>query len=115
MPIKMTEDLGAPVVVALANIVTKEVQPDWNEWAHYILTAVGYGAGFMNFGGNFVKNLGVASLSGTIDHIYTRVKSGTVTRSPAGRMNYRPVHAPVHAPVQRSYQPEFEAVTPSAF
>jgi len=114
--IKIVEDLGAPAAVALVNIVTKEVAPDWNEWGHYILTALGYGGAFLGFGGAFVKNLGVASLSGTVDHIYTRVKGGMTSRVPASRMAYRSIPAsPVHQPVQRSYQSEFEAVAPHAF
>jgi len=114
--IKMVEDLAAPGAVALVNIVTKEAAPEWNEWAHYILTGVGYAAGFMGFGGGFVKNLGLASLSGTVDHIYNRVKGATVTRAPVSRMAYRARPAgPVQGPVQRTYQPEFEGVTPHAF
>lgn len=109
--IKVIEDLGAPAAVAIVNIVTKEVAPEWNEWGHYIMTAIGYGAALLGFGGEFVKNIGVASLSGTVDHIYTRVKGG-VSRAPS-RMAYRP--AAVHQPVQRTYQPEFEPVAPSAF
>jgi hypothetical protein len=68
----------------------------------------------MGFGGGFVKNLGVASLSGTVDHIYTRIKGGVSSKAPA-RMAYRPASMPVRQPVQRSYQPEFEAVAPHAF
>lgn len=107
--INMVPDLAAPGAVALVNIVTKEAAPEWNEWAHYILTGIGYAAGFMGFGGGFVKNLGLASLSGTVDHIYNRVKGATVTR-PASKMAYRARPAgPVQGPVQRTYQPEFES------
>lgn len=119
--IKMVEDLAAPGAVALVNIVTKEAAPEWNEWAHYILTGIGYAAGFMGFGGGFVKNLGLASLSGTVDHIYNRVKAaqvpeGASRRVPASKMAYRSrPSGPVQGPVQRTYQPEFEAVTPHAF
>lgn len=114
--IKMVEDLGAPGAVALVNVITKEAAPEWNEWGHYIMTAVGYGAAFMGFGGAFLKNIGVASLSGTVDHIYTRVKGTTVSRAPSSRMAYRSASGPVrNPPVSRSYQPEFEAVTPHAF
>ena len=115
--IKMVEDLGAPGAVALVNIVTREAAPEWNEWGHYIMTAVGYGAAFMGFGGAFLKNIGVASFSGTVDHIYNRVKGTTVSRAPASRMSYRASApgGPVRTGVQRSYQPEFEGVTPHAF
>ena len=117
--INMIEDLGAPAAVAVVNIVTKEVAPDWNEWAHYIMTAAGYACGLLGVGGGFLKNLGVASLSGTVDHIYIRVKAasgGIPSRVPASKTAYRSIPAsPVYQPVQRSYQPEFEAVAPHAF
>lgn len=118
MGIKMVEDLGAPGAVALMNVVTKEAAPDWNEWGHYIMTGIGYGAAFMGFGGVFLKNIGLASLSGTVGHIYNRVKATTpLTRAPASRMAYRSASpgGSVRGPVQRSYQPEFEAVAPYAF
>lgn len=114
--IRMVDDLAAPGAVALMNVITKEAAPDWNEWGHYIMTAVGYGAAFMGFGGPFVKNIGLASLSGTVGHIYNRVKGATVTRAPASSMRYRAsAPGPVRTPVQRTYQPEFEAVAPHAF
>lgn len=112
--IKIVEDLGAPAAVAVVNIITKEVAPDWNEWVHYILTAVGYGAALLGFGGTFVKNIGVASLSGTVDHIYNRVKGGVASK-PMSRTAYRPIPASVHQPVQRSYQTEFDKVSPYAY
>jgi hypothetical protein len=108
--IKVVEDLGAPALVATVNIVTKEVVPAYNEMAHYIMTAVGYGSALLGFGGAFVKNIGVASLSGTVDHIYNRVRGGVTSRVPT-----RMAHRAVAGSVQRSYQPEFEATAPHAF
>lgn len=110
MKISLLDDLGAPAAVALVNVVTKEKAPDWNDKAHYIMTAVGYGCALFGVGGGFLKNIGVASLSGTVDHIYTWAKGGV-----ASKVAYRPVATPTRAPVQRSYQPEFEAVAPHAF
>jgi len=112
--IKIVEDVAAPATVALVNIVTKEVAPDWNEWGHYILTGLGYVGALMGFGGGYVKNLGVASLSGTVDHIYTRIKGGVTSKVAGSRLAYRPTPSPVRQPVQRSYQPEFEKVSPYA-
>jgi hypothetical protein len=112
--IKIVEDVAAPATVALVNIVTKEVAPDWNEWGHYILTGLGYVGALMGFGGGYVKNLGVASLSGTVDHIYNRVKGGVSSKVAGSRLAYRPASSPVHQPVSRSYQPEFEKVSPYA-
>ena len=70
--LRLTEDLGAPAVVAAIDIGTEKVQPTWNEWASYITCGVGYVMGSMGMGGNFVKNLGVASFPWAIRHIVTR-------------------------------------------
>lgn len=118
MSIKIVEDVGAPATVAVVNLVTKELAPDWNEWAHYIMTALGYVGGFMGFGGGYVKNLGVASLSGTVDHIYTRVKGGVSSKvaSPTSRMGLRSIPTtPISRPVSRSYQNEFESAGAHVF
>jgi hypothetical protein len=110
MKISLLDDLGAPAAVALVNIVTKAKAPDWNDKAHYIMTAVGYGAALLGFGGGFLKNIGVASLSGTADHIYTWAKGGV-----ASKVAYRPVATPARAPVSRSYQPEFHSAGSHVF
>jgi hypothetical protein len=114
MKISLLDDLGAPAAVALVNIVTKAKAPDWNDKAHYIMTAVGYGAALLGFGGGFLKNIGVASLSGTADHIYTWAKGGVASKVSGSRLAYVPT-GPVRQPVQRSYQPEFTTVAPHAF
>ena len=106
--IKLVEDLGAPVAVTAVDLVTLEVAPDWNEWASYIMAAGGYIGGFMNFGGPFVKNLGIASMDWAARSLYQRVRGGMTKRT------HRKVFVP-HRPVERSYQPEFESVAPHAF
>jgi len=118
MGIKMVEDLGAPGLVTAVDLLTLEAAPDWNEWAAYGMTAAGYLGGWLRFGGDFVKNIGIASLPLTARHIRDRVKGGTLTRrAPAAASRYN-LRAPVsggRVPVSRSYQPEFEAVGPHAF
>lgn len=109
MGIKMMEDVGAPATVAAVDIITLEVAPDWNEWAGYIMAAGGYVGGFMNFGGPFVKNVGIASLDWAARSLYQRVRGGTTRKVTNKKVAFRP------APVQRSYQPEFESVAPHAF
>jgi hypothetical protein len=117
MPIKIVEDVGAPLAVTAVDILTLEMAPDWNEYAAYILTGVGYITAFMNLraGGEFLKNVGIASLPLTARHIYDRVKGVPTTRRAtvgASRMALQPIS---RQPVQRSYQPEFEKVSPYAF
>jgi hypothetical protein len=116
MMIRLVEDVGAPAVVALADIITLETKPEWNEYVAYILTGIGYaGAAFFKFGGDFVKNLGVASLPLTARNIYTRVKAGTPT---AARASQRvALHAVSRSAghVGRMYQTEFEESGSHAF
>lgn len=109
--IRLIEDVGAPAAVAATDIVTMEVAPQWNEWASYIMAVGGYVGGFMNFGGPFVKNIGVASFDWAARSIYGRIRGGTTQRSVSSRrVSFNPKPA-----VNRSYQPEFESVTPHAF
>lgn len=116
MKISLLDDVGAPAAVALVNIVTKAKAPDWNDKAHYIMTAIGYGGGaFLGGGlGSFLKNIGVASLSGTADHIYTWAKGGVASQVSGNRLAYHPAPA-ARAPVSRSYQPEFAPTGAHAF
>jgi len=92
MSIKIVSDLGAPLAVVAAGLVTESVaEGKWNEWAGYILAAGGYLGGFMNWGGDFTKNIGIASLPWAAKNIYERIRGGTsapvtlrrVTRYPA--------------------------------
>jgi hypothetical protein len=81
-------DLVAPAVVAIADQLTLSQAPTYNEYVCYGLTAVGYIAGFLGFGGAFVKNLGIASLPLTVRHLKTRLSTGVTG---VGRtMSYRP-------------------------
>lgn len=110
MAIKMVEDVGAPVAVTAVDLITLEVAPDWNEWASYLMAVGGYVGGFLNFGGNFVKQIGVASLPLAARSIRDRIKGGASQRTPKERVKFR-----TREKVARSYQPEFEAVSPHAF
>jgi len=108
--IRLVDDVVAPAVVSTADIVTMEVAPDWNEWVAYIMAAGGYVAGAMGFGGNFAKNLGIASMDWAARSIYQRVKAaGATTKQVASR---RVAFSPTN--VHRSYEPEFDSVSPFA-
>lgn len=118
MTIRITEDVGAPALVTGVDLLTLEWQPSWNEWAAYILAGIGYASAAMNVrsGGPFLKNVGIAALPLAARHIYFRVKGGVsqpVRRVGAGaRMALQPIN---RSPINRSYQPEFEGVSPHAF
>jgi hypothetical protein len=98
--IKVIPDVGAPIAVVAADLVTESVaEGKWNEWASYIVAAGGYLGGFMNWGGDFTKNLGIAALPWAAKNIYNRIRGGTsapvtlrrVSRypAPAGQTNFQ--------------------------
>jgi len=108
MTIRMVEDIGAPVAVSAIDLITEKVAPEWNEWASYLMTAAGYVGGFMNFGGPFVKNLGVASLPLTVRAISKRIGITEPVRSEAAsRLAFRPA---AHPGIRQTVVPEFENV-----
>ncbi len=80
MPIKIVEDIGAPVLVAVADIATKAMAPTWSKWTSPVLSIIGYGGAFMNMGGDFVKNIGIASLPKTLGVIYDMMAAPAVSR-----------------------------------
>lgn len=78
--IRWTEDLGAPALVAAADIATTELQPTWNRWFGIGLAAVGYVAGgVLGIGGTFVKNVGIAAFPWAAHEIYQMVKEASGT------------------------------------
>ena len=92
MSIKIVPDLGAPIAVVAVDLITESVaEGKWNEWAAYIFAVGGYLGGCMNWGGDFTKNIGIASLPWAAKKVYDRVRGGTtrpvslrrVTRYPA--------------------------------
>lgn len=119
MTLKITEDVGAPALVAGVDLLTLEWQPTWNEWAAYILAGIGYVSAAMNVrsGGPFLKNMGIAALPLAARHIYGRVKAGVGQpanrRVGAGaRMALQPIN---RGPVTRQYQEEFNQAGARAF
>jgi hypothetical protein len=109
MSIKLIPHIAAPAVVTVADLLTLEYKPTWNEGVDYALTAIGYlvgGLGLVKGGmGDFVTNLGVSSLPLTARHIRDRVKGGAAAR-PVGASHY----AFRSSPIRQTVVPEFEAV-----
>lgn len=71
--IRLVEDVGAPVAVTVVDMVTQSAAPQWNSWANYAMTVIGYAGAYLNMGGDFVKNIGVASLPKSLAQLYATV------------------------------------------
>ena len=87
MAIKMVPDLGAPVVVFGIDQIAKRTVPDWAEWITYGESLAGYLGGWMGWGGDFLKNIGVASLPMSLNLITERVAGGAGKK--ASRLAFR--------------------------
>ena len=63
--------------------------PEYANWVVYAESALGYLAGWRNWGGDFTKNIGVASLPATLDQV-TDLVAGGVSK-PVSKVGYRKV------------------------
>lgn len=86
--LNLVADLGAPAVVAVADILTTEQKPTWNRPVGIGLAAVGYVLGYLGMGGPFVKNLGIAAAPWAFESIYHYIKE---TTGATARVGVRPV------------------------
>lgn len=119
MSIRIVEDVGAPAAVTAIDMLTLELAPNYNEMASYVMTGAGYIAGIFLKGkiADFMTSMGVASLPLTARAIRERVKQPVSQRVGAGAARLVLRHNasnPAGAPIGRSYQSEFEKVTPYA-
>ena len=105
MTIRLVPDVGSPATVVAVDLLAESFFPAQAEYADYLMTAGGFLAGWMGWGGDYIKNIGVSSLPLTARKIYDRVRGGAavtkVTRSTVNAVSRR---------VSRSYEPEFDAV-----
>jgi len=117
--IRVVPDVVAPAVVTGVDIATLELKPDWNEMASYIIAGAAYvvsGLGLIRGnGGDFVKNMGIAALPLAARNLYMRVKSPVSRSVSAKRMVLQHDSSNLGSGVSRSYQHEFESVSPHAF
>jgi hypothetical protein len=81
MSIKWIPDLGAPVAVTAVDLLLETYKPTWNKWATGVLAVGGYVGSYMNFGGDFVKNVGIAALPAFAKNIYNWAKGGTASHA----------------------------------
>jgi len=104
--IRWVEDLGAPALVAAADIATDELKPTWNRPVGIGLAAAGYIlGGFLGMGGTFVKNIGIAAAPWAIGSIYQYVKESSGV---SGRAQRAPVASRLSRPISRYPAPAFE-------
>ena len=76
MSIRIVPDVGAPLAVVAVDLITETYAPDANEWISYVMAGGSYLAAGMGWGGDFIKNVGIASFPWAAKKIYDRVKGG---------------------------------------
>ena len=107
MRINHVNDVGAPLAVTAVELITETTVPQYNEWAAYLLAIGGYAGSMMGYGGDFVKNVGIASMPWAAKKVYDRVKSMTGGTS---RLALRRVAAPITRYPAPSYNDEFAGI-----
>lgn len=124
MAIKIVPDVVAPVAVFAADWATSAYDErttgmKLNRPVGIGLCALGYVlGGWLGWGGDFTKNLGIASFDWAANSVVGYIKERGVSRR-APQESRIPVHhrlsetpsSPSSNPMQRSYQPEMEQAT----
>lgn len=111
MRIDLVNDVGAPLAVTAVDLITETTVPQYNEWAAYLLAIGGYAGSMMGYGGDFVKNVGIASMPWAAKKVYDRVKSMTgETTGGTSRLALRRVAAPITRYPAPSYNNEFAGI-----
>jgi len=122
MSIKLMPDVGAPALVFVADWASsaydeKATGFKLNRPVGIVLALAGYAGGMFNFGGDFVKNIGIASFDWAANAIvgYIKERGGASARA-GGRVARIPI--PVRSSMrtselaghslERTYQPEME-------
>ncbi len=87
MAIRVVPDIGAPATVIAVDLMTESFAPGFSEPASYLMTGLGYLAGMTRFGGDYLKNIGVASAPMSARRLFERVRGTSVPIT--GRMASR--------------------------
>jgi hypothetical protein len=88
--IKFVPDMGAPVAVTAVDLLLEQFAPDYSKWATGIMAVGGYVGAYLNFGGDFVKNVGIASLPAFAKNLYDWATSGaSATRAASRNLSFR--------------------------
>jgi len=91
MPINWAPDVGAPAVVAGINIASRTGLPDYHDTIIYGVALLGYVAAAMDWGGAFIKQMGVAAAPLALDKLYERFKGTPVASRPPIAFKRAPV------------------------
>ena len=115
--INLVEDVLVPGIVPLVDYLVSDKFPaaEPGKYADYVglgMCLAGYGLSAFGIGGNYSKNIGIASLDWAVSSIKNMVSTTKRTRvfEPASRLAMRPAtRVGGSAPqIARSYQPEME-------
>ena len=93
-------DLGAPVLVTAVDLILETTAPEYTKWGTGIMAIGGYLGNQFDWGGDFIKNVGIAALPAAAKNVYDWAKAGMATR-PNRKVAFRrsPVsHYPAEAP-----------------
>jgi len=89
--IRWAEDLGIPALVAAADYGTERLdagrapeETKYNPIVGLVMCAAGYGLTAFGMGGNYTKNLGIASLDWAVRGVRALVAAGGITRVMGG-------------------------------
>ena len=74
--INWKDDVGAPLVVTAIDIAVEATAPQWDEYVAYGLPIAAWLAAGFNKGGNFVKNMAIASTPTMANRIYRQIRGG---------------------------------------
>ena len=80
MAINWKDDVGAPLAVTAIDIAVEATAPQWDEYVAYGLPIATWLMAGMNKGGNFVKNMAIASTPTMANRIYRQIRGGGVSR-----------------------------------
>jgi len=116
--INWISDLGAPILVAVADIAVETKKSEWAKWVHYGGAVAGYGLALTGYAGKYSQaamNVGIASLPLAARDLYEQFGSplGTISSRGRGRVSSSPkvtrmIRSP--GPISRTYEPEFKKV-----
>jgi len=81
MAIKMVPDIGAPLLVTAIDLTVESTAPEYTKWVTGAMAVGGYVAAYMNWGGDFVKNMAIAALPAAAKNTYDWAKGGMTSKA----------------------------------